>query len=323
MPSAKDAILSAHSPEARERWEEMQSRCPTRGAFDDFDLVTGLSHVQQLQCEVLVTSVDNEDQFGAILPFRRIGPFRDAILPRFCPTSPVLIPTDAPVAVRSAAIESALACMARRYHRVSLHLTADVTPLVSNDAWGSTPLYTYRLDLTKLTADITATWSAGTRRLYRKNVESYRVEETADTATAVQLCWNSYARAGRPLPIDQRAMSEFAHQPPGDVSTRTFLATNRDSNVSEAGLVVLQHGGMAFYWIAGSMPGPGMTVMIGHVLQVLRESGLTDFDFLGANTPSIAEFKRRFGPTLHEYTRMASSRSWLLDSLLAARNRFR
>ena len=41
------------------------------------------------------------------------------------------------------------------------------------------------------------------------------------------------------------------------------------------------------------------------------------------NTPTIAEFKRRFGPTLHEYTRMTSSRSRLLEFLLAARNRFR
>jgi hypothetical protein len=286
MPSAKDAILSAHSPEARERWEDLQSRCSSRGAFDDFDFVTGLSHVQQLECEVLVTSVDNVDQFAAILPFRRIGPFRDVILPRFCPTSPVLIPPDARVAVRNAAIESALSCMVGRYHRVGLQLTADVAPLVSNDAWEATPLYTYRFDLTKLTDDIAANWSAGARRLYRKNGESYRVEETDDTAAAVQLCWNSYARAGRTLPIDQGAMSGFAQQPPGDVSTRTFLATNRVSSVAEAGLVVLQHRGMAFYWIAGSMPGPGMTVMIGHVLQVLR-------------------------------------RSRLLNSLLAARNRFR
>ena len=57
----------------------------------------------------------------------------------------------------------------------------------------------------------------------------------------------------------------------------------------------------AHYWIAGSPPGPAMTVLLGHTLPRLRDAGLQRFDFVGANTPSIAEFKRHFGPTLTPY----------------------
>ena len=46
-----------------------------------------------------------------------------------------------------------------------------------------------------------------------------------------------------------------------------------------------------------------MTVLLGHVLARLREEGVAYFDFVGANTPSIAEFKRRFGSELVSYFR--------------------
>ncbi len=42
-------------------------------------------------------------------------------------------------------------------------------------------------------------------------------------------------------------------------------------------------------------------VLLGHILPRLRDDGIEQFDFVGANTPSIAEFKRHFGPVLTPY----------------------
>ena len=84
--------------------------------------------------------------------------------------------------------------------------------------------------------------------------------------------------------------------------------------------MVLTHGRTAYYWIAGSVPGPAMTVILGAVLGRLRSEGFESFDFLGANTPSIAEFKRRFGPALVEYPRLVASRSRIFEAMLSAKH---
>jgi hypothetical protein len=47
-----------------------------------------------------------------------------------------------------------------------------------------------------------------------------------------------------------------------------------------------------------------MTVLLAEALPRLRADGLAAFDFVGANTPSIAEFKRRLGPALVPYFRI-------------------
>ena len=82
---------------------------------------------------------------------------------------------------------------------------------------------------------------------------------------------------------------------------RLFTATAVADGAPEGGLAVLHDGRTAHYWIAGSTPGPAMTVLLGHTLPRLRDAGLQTFDFVGANTPSIAEFKRHFGPALTPY----------------------
>ncbi|HET6566995.1 MAG TPA: hypothetical protein VFG50_03460, partial [Rhodothermales bacterium] len=52
---------------------------------------------------------------------------------------------------------------------------------------------------------------------------------------------------------------------------------------------------------AGSEPGPAMSVLLANMLPALASSGMRTFDYQGANTPSIAEFKRRMGARLVSY----------------------
>lgn len=324
MSDSVHSILSAEAQEARERWERLGARCTDLGAFDDFDFVTGLVSTQGLACDVLFTSMGGADTFAALLPYRRIGPFREIILPRFCPTSAVLMPGDHETTQANDALHEALVHVSANYHRAAFHLSPDRARRATGSGWLSTSLFTYLVDLPNTPDDLTASWSAGTRRLFRKNAEAYRVtEDSLRATTAVEMCAAAYNRSGRPLPVPLGEMGRFAANPGGSVRTRTFLATRHDSSVPEAALVTLHHGKTAYYWIAGSRPGPGMTVLIGRTLVTLRQDGIRTFDFIGANTPSIAEFKRRFGPSLHEYVRLFSSRSRLLDTILRLRNRIR
>ena len=47
-----------------------------------------------------------------------------------------------------------------------------------------------------------------------------------------------------------------------------------------------------------------MTVLVGNLLARLRDQGVHMLDFVGANTPSIAEFKRKFGSRIVPYYRV-------------------
>jgi hypothetical protein len=81
----------------------------------------------------------------------------------------------------------------------------------------------------------------------------------------------------------------------------SFAVTAVETREIEAAATILTDRREAFYWVVGSRPGPAMTVLIGKMLPLLAEKGFARFDFMGANTPSVAEFKRKLGPRLETY----------------------
>ncbi len=186
--------------------------------------------------------------------------------------------------------------------------------------WKQDHLKTYVLPLQDTSVDVTSDWSSSTRRLYRKHSARLNVIEDSTAASRIVALWiEAYARSSSPLEIDALAMTglvDWLHQ---HSECRVFAAVDHDGSV-EGGLVVLMHRETAYYWIAGSVPGPAMTVILGDVIQRLKSEGVATFDFLGANTPSIAEFKRRFGPHLIEYPRLIASRSRIFEAMLAAKH---
>ena len=160
--------------------------------------------------------------------------------------------------------------------------------------WDVRPLFTYMIDLPSNIDD----WSEGARRTWRSKTSNYRIEEDpCHLRTIIDLCVKSYERHERRMPGKPAALETVATAM--GPWARTFAAI-RDNTV-EGGVVVLHDDRTAHYWIAGSIPGPAMTVLIGEVLTILHTSGIAKFDFVGANTPSIAEFKRTFGPVLTQY----------------------
>ena len=103
---------------------------------------------------------------------------------------------------------------------------------------------------------------------------------------------------------------------------RIFTVAPSKNAAPTAGVALLHDGEQAFYWIAGSVPGPSMTVLIGRLLLELKAAGVDCFDFAGANTPSIAEFKRRFGATLTPYFAVTRRPNRLLGAVTRFKSLF-
>ena len=136
-------------------------------------------------------------------------------------------------------------------------------------------------------------WSASARRTWRKHLGEYRFSEGGSTADLIALVEAGYARHGRRLPLSASALQSWSRSlMHAGLGTLYTLA---EGSKLAAGILVLRGPVRAFYWLAGSLPGPAMTVLLGHVFEHLHQQGVPSFDFMGANTPGISEFKRRFG----------------------------
>jgi hypothetical protein len=255
-----------------------------------------------------ILAVPDGDGLAAALPVfeKRRGPFKVAALPPLVPVaSPLLAEPlrENEIHARRSPLDAILTPLATRYAQTSLLLhptLTDARPLLWG-GWSVTPRATYVLDLME-SEEVLGCWSDGPRRTARQHADAYTiVEDRAHTETAITLMEASYQRHGEDLGLNGEAVRRLAWALANSGHARVFAAISHETDVHEAALVVALDHRTAYYWIAGSQPGPAMTVLLAHVLPRLREDGLGLFDFMGANVPSIAEFKRRFGARLTSY----------------------
>ncbi|MFB3132352.1 MAG: GNAT family N-acetyltransferase [Rhodothermales bacterium] len=289
---------------AQARWRALWERSPQRSSFSSLPYVRAASEAFGLRCEMHLLADQDGDAAGALVFWRQRGPYREVVVPPFTQYAALVLrqpPAEAEVHARRSAFEALLAVLEARFAvlRFFIALT-DVRP-ASWRGWRVTPVYTYLLPLLD-EDDLPGRWSRATRRTFRKHGEAYRVEEhTADASAIVALCAESYGRHDRHLPADAARLLRLVDLLRAEGQVRLFTATSHEGDTPEGGLAVLHDGRTAHYWMAGSVPGPAMTVLLGHTLPRLRDDGIQQFDFVGANTPSIAEFKRHFGPVLTPY----------------------
>ncbi len=309
-------------PDAETRWGRLRQAVSDDDPFTNFRLVVDLARLQQLDTKAVFLSTEGRDVAGLLATSRKVGPFLDCVPPRLVPTTPILIAPDADPTT------GATACLLGEIvlghsHRVTMISRKLPLAPTANHTWHTHSLETYVVDLQELGEDVTEKWSASARRTFRKSDDRLTVTEDASaTSASIELCASAYARSGKNFGIETEGLRKIVAHPPPGICT-IVLSAKDESGQLKGGLVILTGGETAYYWIPGSVPGPAMTVLIGKALDRLRAQGLRRFDFLGANVPSIAEFKRRFGPRLEPYVQFRASRSRTLDGLIAARESLR
>ena len=306
MDTWKTSIHALDDETAQTRWRALWEGSPQRSSFSSLPYARAAAEAFGLRCEMHLVSSDKRDEAGALVYWRRRGPYRQGVIPPFTQYSAVILrtpPPEAQVHARRSAFEALLAALEPHFALHSLFIAIpDVRPAQWR-GWQVKPRYTYRLSLAD--DDLLDGWSSATRRTFRKHSAAYRVEEQPEAAPSIiQQCAESYRRHSRALPANSKHLHTLVEALRAEGQVRLFIATPVDGSAPEGGLAVLHDGRTAHYWIAGSTPGPAMTVLLGQTLPRLRDAGLKTFDFVGANTPSIAEFKRHFGPALSPYVHL-------------------
>ncbi|MBO6576152.1 MAG: GNAT family N-acetyltransferase [Rhodothermales bacterium] len=250
-------------------------------------------------CKVGSLQVYEHEEVGT-LAWRKRGPVREVVLPPFTPFSGLTIPALAETDVHGSRdpLNRVARHLDQEFDRVRLHLPPEATDARALQwaGWQVSPLYTYLISV----AAGQAAWSSGSRRAVRKEASTFQVVEDAGRAQeVVRLVLDGYERNGRALAFSSHSVTEAAS---GllEAGLGRCLVALRDGQ-AEAGVVFLVDGPRAWYWLAGSKPGPAMTVLMASALEKLGALGVTDIDMVGANTATIAEFKRRLGGRLVPY----------------------
>ena len=289
----------------RSAWKGLLAQSPQATVFSH--LALGRAVEQALGLRPVVAAVWEEDQIraAALLYEKHWGPYRAAAIPPLVPlVSPLLAAPlrEADTHYRRSPLDALLGFVAGAFHQASLAAhpsLGDARPF-QWAGWRVRPAYTYVHNLQ--TGDsVTDGWSGSTRRTQQNEYAAFTVAEGADElATVLSLVEASHERQEQPLGVAGVSVQTLVRALAEAGLARAFVA--RRGGTAEAGIVVLSDGHAAHYWLAGSTPGPAMTVLVADVMGRLRQEGVVYFDFAGANTPTIAEFKRKFGcrlvPTL-------------------------
>lgn len=285
------SVYTLDDPGARTRYHEIWEG--VRGVFASLRYADAASAIFGLKAKICLDAEDS----ALLMHLKGAGPVQRMVTPVCTQYSALLLPSPTPAHLvhRSESPLDRLLCCVE-----SICRSADVLSPLEDPrpaqwrGWQVRPLFTYR---TALPLNMSS-WSQGTLRTWKTKQTDYEILEDPGSADQViDLCAKSYKRHGRRLPAHPAALRRMT-EAMGSWA-RVFVAVQK--GIPEAGLIILHDEHTAHYWIAGSLPGPAMTVLIGDVLSRLSQSGIRMFDFVGANTPSIAEFKRTFGPVLTQY----------------------
>jgi len=285
--------------------------------FADDRFVAGLAAVFGWS----VVPMDVSSGMRALLVERKTGPLSEYVLPPFAPFSALRCDEAAWDTIELGLLELGARIVASGKPALLALEPAWSDRFSGIPGWTMRERQTYILD-TADTEIILKNSSASTRRLVRKHADDYRIEsDTSHVAAVVELVSGAYGRHGRSLPGHPDRIEDLCDIMIRAGKAAVYTAVNTSTGAIEAGIVVLHDATTAYYWLSGSEPGPAMSVLIPAVGAILKEQGILRFDLMGANTPSIAEFKRRFGAELVSYVHVRCTGRGVSSLLARFRNR--
>ncbi len=203
---------------------------------------------------------------------------------------------------RNRATELLVSHISQCYNHVSLCHTPAIVDLRPFSWNGFSPQvrYTYRIGISNL-EEVWEKLERRTRTVIRKAEDSgFEFIETRDASAIRQLYELVYAKSSGPPPVDPASVEKFVAKVIDSGLGQAFAI----KSASEIASVVVFVNGFdtAYAWIAGQNPdfaASGATSLL--YWRFFEHTALKQFDFVGANMPSIALFKRGFGGELTSY----------------------
>ncbi len=321
------SIFRLEDPGVRERWKTLENRSVIRTPFATVSYIEDLSDVLRLQVKAAFVSEEQDVAGLLFLEEKKSGMRynRPHGFTMFSALAATTLPSAAEIHSRDTWFESLTRLLHEHLSKSDLILPPDIQDVRSFQwaSWQVSPLYTFRLDISD-PDQVLSGWSNGARRVYSKMKDQYELKSSTEYEhDIVRMCLEAYERSNRTPPLSSDQLEGLVLRQVRRGEAVCYTAQQGDDASPSAGIVVLGTAPDAYYWVAGSIPGPAMTVLLGKLLYELSKKGYNTFDLVGANTPSIAEFKRRFNPVLTPYFRVRHVRNRLLRIFLSLKEAIR
>lgn len=217
-------------------------------------------------------------------------------------------------------VESIIEKLGDEFHFVHFVLhpsVLDMRPFLWRH-WYTLPQYTYVNSLT----DISHAWellsSSLRRKINRAEEKRFKIVQKDDPALLLEFQELSYAKAAMKPVLSFSMFKRFCDAVTRMKLLRIYSIVDAEANV-HAERAILVHKDHAYDWIAGTNlqmeDEHANHLLVWEIFKRLSGEGVRTFDFLGANTPSVVEFKRGFGGNLTCYFEVRRFSSWLVQTL--------
>lgn len=170
--------------------------------------------------------------------------------------------------------------------------------------WERIPQQTVRVAI----SDIEATWRGFSQSLRRKirraDDAGLHCEPSSDLSIILSMHEESYARHGMKSPVPLQQLAEWLGALATEGIITQYVARDAD-NRARAARVVICDGSIVYDWMAGMGAGTAHAAashwLVYDIMRRHATQGCTVFDFMGANTPGVSEFKFLFGGDVVAY----------------------
>lgn len=274
---------------------------------------------------VIIGCFENKTLVGGcvLLERERFG-LRTAVTPLLAPYCGFVIDTSVgekisdAISHEHAVLEALSGFLTESYSYINLVLAPhlhDIRPL-QQGGYLITPRFTYLLNLRLCPEEHWQRFDGNARRQIKKaQRESFELCERLPTANAYELFAATFSRHGEPCPVSPELFCAVLEHKALDGYREIIAAWDGDKL---AGFVVLlQYNKTVYYALAANdaeyLPRGISSLLVWEIVRQFSSSGDWEtFDFVGANTPSIARFKENFNPKLQLYFQVERYGSALL-----------
>jgi lipid II:glycine glycyltransferase (peptidoglycan interpeptide bridge formation enzyme) len=217
--------------------------------------------------------------------------------------------------------------LSRNFHfgQLSLHPSLSDVRQFQWQQWHVVPQFTFINQIENTEKLWEGLSSSVRRKINRAEEKQFVVAEKDNPTVLMKLQEESYLRNGlRPL-LPRDVFERYAQELLARKLLRIYSIADAQGNIHAERAVVLWKQ-QVYDWIAGTdtrfMEHNATHLLVWEILTRLSAEGYTTFDFLGANTPHIVDFKQSFGGKLTTYYDVSFYRSRWIKMLDNVRKRF-
>lgn len=301
------------------QWEELRSKAPEATVFSGSAWIAALGEAFERQTLGMILSLEDTPVLGMPLFPARRGPLRVS--------TPLPITLYAGL-LRRGEVSQELARLLEAAERalnfisISSSMTTEECSIFSARKWHLHRRQSLRIDIN----DVDTLWEGYSQSLRRKlrriPDDLLRLDKDPQTPSLVRMYEQSYARHGVRPPIPGDRMHRLIQGLRNRGLLHCFAACMPDGRLAATRILVRDRE-MLYDWLAGTDPTIASSAshwLLHKLLLHFSAKGCTQFDFMGANTPGVSDFKRSFGGHEHVYWEAEWFRPSFLRQINALRN---